>query len=346
MRKAFAAIAVATLAVLAAPGAQAARSAPAKIDFNSRASVMEWIDTYRAKPDPARVPAAVRALSQAGALRDPESAGYFVGFVAGVLGAEPRRAEDLVRKMLPLPAADEWFVVRAIAYSGLPAWQSLLARVAEGVPARRAMVEQYLTGKLPTLDAIELDKSPTLLEKVRLQFGGKPRVPAISYGHNPELLDTLWGVYFATGDYRPIWRIIAMLPWSKDRDAVPRLTAGSAAKYTLASNAARYPDVLAMLKDMARYQPKEVAPVLADVIRLAEANDAAAIRKAQLAALEELKRKGPGHQRDMKLWGYVGQGVIAVGCIAAASVSLTVLGLPCVIGGAVSSAVINYMAAQ
>ena len=52
MRKAFAAIAVATLAVLAAPGAQAARSAPAKIDFNSRASVMEWIDTYRHETRP------------------------------------------------------------------------------------------------------------------------------------------------------------------------------------------------------------------------------------------------------------------------------------------------------
>jgi hypothetical protein len=153
-------------------------------------------------------------------------------------------------------------------------------------------------------------------------------------------------MYFATGAYRPIWRIITMLPWSQDRDSVPRLTAGSAAKYTLANNAARYPDILALLKDMARYQPEEVAPILADVICSAEANDAATIRKAQLSAIEEIKRKGPGAQRDMKLWGYVGQGVIAVGCIAAAAVSLTVLGIPCVVGGAVSSAAINYMAAQ
>ena len=68
----------------------------------------------------------------------------------------------------------------------------------------------------------------------------------------------------------------------------------------------------------------------------------AAPQEAQLAAIEELKRKGPGYQRDMKLWGYVGQGAIAVGCIAAATVSFTALGLPCVIGGAVSSAAINY----
>jgi hypothetical protein len=335
---------LALVAALVMPSPAAA--APSRVEFISRASVMEWIDTYRAKPDPARVPAAVRALSKAGALRDAEAAGYFVGFVAGVLGDNPKSAEHLVRKMLPLPAADQWFVVRAVAYSGLPTWQTLLARIADRLPARRAMIDQYLTGELPTLQNIELDKSPTFLETMRLQLGGKPEIPAVSFGHNPELLDTLWGVYFATGTYRPIWRILAMLPWSKDRDSIPNLTAGSAAKYTLANNAARYPDILAMLRDMARYQPEEIAPILADVIRAAEANDAGSIRKAQLAAIEEIKRKGPGHQRDMKLWGYVGQGVIAVGCIAAAAVSLTVLGIPCVVGGAVSSAAINYMAAQ
>jgi hypothetical protein len=74
--------------------------------------------------------------------------------------------------------------------------------------------------------------------------------------------------------------------------------------------------------------------------------EAQTIKKQQLAALDELKRKGPGYQRDMKLWGYLGQGAIAVGCIVAATVSLTALGLPCVIGGPVSSAAINYAAAQ
>ena len=337
---------VCSLTILVVLLAATAPAATAKIEFSSRGSVIEWIDTYRAKPDPARVPAAVRALSAANALREPEAAGYFVGFISGVLGANPSRAEALVRKMLPLPAADQWFVVRAIAYSGLPAWQSLLARVADELPARRAMIDQYLTGQLPTLNAIELDKNPTFLEKVRLHLGGKEKPPKIAYSHNPELLDTLWGVYFATGAYRPVWRVITLLPYSKERDSTERLAAGSAAKYTLANNAARYPDVLDLLKEMAPYQSEEIAPLLREVIRAAEANDTGAVRKAQLAAIEELKRKGPGYQRNMKLWGYVGQGVIAAGCIAAATVSLTSLGLPCVIGGAVSSAAINYWAAQ
>ena len=59
----------------------------------TRAAVIEWIDNYRNKPEPARVPDAVNALSQSGALREPETAGFYVGFVAGVLGANPKDAE-------------------------------------------------------------------------------------------------------------------------------------------------------------------------------------------------------------------------------------------------------------
>src|SRR5436190_11841450 len=171
MRHASVASGIAVLSTLLGP-ADAAPVASAR-DFVSRASVMEWIDNYRNMPEPSRVPEAVRALSEFGALREPETAGFYVGFVAGVLGANPKEAERLVGKMLPLPPADQWLVVRAIAYSGLPAWKSLLARTAAKVPARRGMVDAYLTGALPTLDAIELDKSPTFLEKMGEHLGVK-----------------------------------------------------------------------------------------------------------------------------------------------------------------------------
>ena len=57
-----------------------------------------------------------------------------------------------------------------------------------------------------------------------------------------------------------------MLAWSKERDNVERLTVGSMAKYTLANNAARDAALLAMLKRVSPQQPKEVAPVLKEVI--------------------------------------------------------------------------------
>lgn len=343
MRRASVALA---LMIAAALPARASVAASGKHAFITRGEVVEWIDHYRERPDPSRLPEAVKALSEAGAFREPEGAGYYVGFVAGVLGTNPSRAEQLIERMLPLPPSDQWLVVRAIAYSGLPAWKSLLAREAARLPARRVMIDAYLTGELPTIDAIELDKSPTFLEKVKMQFGVKPKVPPVSFGQNPELLDTLWGLYFATGHYHPIWRIITLLPWSKDRDSGERLAVGSSAKYTLANNAARYPDLMTLIKNMKGYQDQDTKPILAEVIHAAETLEMSSIRKAQLAAIEKMKTKGSGTQSDMKTWGLVGQGAIGVTCVVLATMSLSAAGLPCVIGGAATSAALNYWAAQ
>ena len=323
-----------------------AAAKPADAAFLSREAVVAWVDGYRQRPEPHRLPAAVKALSRAGALRDPESAGFHVGFVAAVLGANPAQADALVKKMLPLPDADQWLVVRAIAFSGLPVWQDLMRQTAPRLPARQAMIDRYLAGHLPTLDRIELDRSPTLFEKVQMQAGIKVKSPEVSFGKNPELLDTLGGQYFATGDYKPLYRILSRLPWSADRDSVERLTVGSMAKVTLANNATMYPDLLALIKSMAKYQPGDVAGPLAEVIQAAETAQAPRLKKEALAAIEELKRKGPGYKREMTMWGYVGQGAIAVGCIAAAVVSLTAAGIPCVVGGAVTSAALNYWTMQ
>ena len=54
----------------------------------------------------------------------------------------------------------------------------------------------------------------------------------------------LWGYYLATGSYAPIGRIIKLLPLANDNDNVDNLTTGSAAKFTLASNAVRDTELL------------------------------------------------------------------------------------------------------
>jgi hypothetical protein len=58
----------------------------------------------------------------------------------------------------------------------------------------------------------------------------------------------LWGFYLATGTYAPIGRIVKLLPLANDNDSVDNLTTGSAAKFTLASNAVRDLQLLSMLK--------------------------------------------------------------------------------------------------
>jgi hypothetical protein len=331
-----------TFAGFAVGGALAApASAPLRPgELATTEAVLRWINVYRSKRDLAHVPNAVRALSQLGGLRDPENSGVYVGFIAGIIGSNPGKADELIGKMFPLPPEDDWAIIRGIAYSGAAGWKDMLNRLAERLPARRPMIEKYVNGKLPTLGDLSFAGGPTTMDKFKNFFSKPPEV--VKLDPSAEVLDTLWGYYFASGSYGPIDRILLMLPWSKERDDTERLTVGNMAKYTLASNAARDADLLATLKRVVDRQPANVKPILMEVIEAAETMEIAHIRKAALASIEELKRKGPGSKRDISTWGQIGQGAVALGCIAAAVTGQVEIGIPCVVGGALGSAALNY----
>ncbi len=301
---------LACVLALCGPAAAVPARAP---DLSTTDAVLRWINGYRTKPDIARVPVAVRTLSQLGALRDSETSAVYVGFVAGIIGSHPQKAGELIEKMLPIKAEDHWFIVRAVAYSGMPNWRDVLNRFASRMPTRQLMIEKYASGTEP----------------VRLEA-------------TSEVLDTLWGYYFATASYGPVERILLMLPWSKDRQDTDKLTVGSMAKFTLASNAAHDAALLAMLRREAPRQPTDVQPILKEVIESVDTMEIAHLRKAALAAIEDLKRKGPGSKRDLSTWGQVGQGALALGCVAAAATGQVEFGLPCVVGGALGSAALNF----
>ena len=341
---------IAALVIAPALAASAAAMPPPAVarpgEFMSVTDVQKFMYEYRQKPSLARVPAAVKALSRLGTLKDPEGSGIYLGFMAGVIGTNPRKAEDIINKTLPLTPQDQWVLVRAIAYSGHPEWKGLLQKFVDRMPARAVMAHEYLSGTQPSLDEMALEEpDKSFFQKVGGYFK-KPPPGKPTLDKNPELLDVLWGYYFATGSYKPILRIIAMLPWSKDRDSVEKLTLGSTAKYTLANYAAREPDLLDMLKRSADQQPKNIEPILREVIHAAETVNVAALHREQTAAVEKLKREGPASKKELSTWGQVGVGAIAVGCVAAAALGQVEIGIPCVIGGSVSSGALSLWERQ
>ena len=108
---------------------------------------------------------------------------------------------------------------------------------------------------------------------------------------------------------------------------------------------------MASAKEPAVQAAAEPAPAAPDVLTTLEAAaflrcsrqflEGARVRKEALAAIDELKTKGPGYRREVSLWGRVGEGALAIGCIAAAAAGQIEFGLPCVIGGATSSAALS-----
>ena len=338
-------LATALLAVVLSASATAA--APVRqLELAPKETILGWINQYRHNPEPDRVPLAVRGMSRLGLLTDTEGAGVYVGFLAGIIATNPHKADELIARMFPLSSEHQWAIVRAIAYSGRPDWRTILQRNAARMPMRRVMIEKFLSGKLPTLDQAPIEKDETWSEKMRGQFMlmkyfSKPKAEVV-LDLTPDLLDTLWGYFYATGDYRPLSRIVLMLRWTKERDLVEKLTLGSMAKYTLAINSARNADLLVKVKWAATQpQPDTIKPVLAEVIEAAETVETGKLRNEALAAIDELKRKGPGTKRDISLWGQVGEGALAIGCIAAAVAGQVEFGIPCVVGGVATSAALR-----
>ena len=335
----------AVLTVVVAMIAPAVAAPQLNAALNSTDAMLKWINNYRNKPEPEGLPVLVRGLSTMQAFKDTESSGAYIGFIAGVLGNDPDHAAELVARMLPIAPADHWVLVRAIAYSELPNWKEVLATFVDRMPARRAMIDKYLDGKLPTLEQIDYrPEKPGMFDRIKQAFKiGEEHKKEVAIEPSPELIDVLWGYYLATGSYKPIGRIIKLLPLANDKDNVDNLTTGSAAKFTLASNAVRDLNLLAMLKWSAKKQPPEVAAVLNDVIETAETVDTSRMRKESVAAIEELKQKGPNSKRELSGWGTVGQGALSMGCVVAAATGQIELGIPCVLGGAAYSAGLQYM---
>jgi hypothetical protein len=81
-----------------------------------------------------------------------------------------------------------------------------MLKFAERMPARKALIDRFVYGKMPTLQQLELDSGPAPL-------------------------DMLWGIYFATGSYEPS-RCAWCRSWPGPRivNNVERLTIGSMTK--------------------------------------------------------------------------------------------------------------------
>ncbi len=312
------------LLLACAPAAIAAptnKPSQKKVEFASSEHILRWINNYRLRPEPGKLPAAVKAMSDLGVFREMDTAGIYVGFMAGVLNANPKRAEELVSKMYPMPPEDQVAIVRAIAYSDLPDWKDLMLKFIERMPARKTLIDRFVFGKQPTLRQMELDAGTTPL-------------------------DTLWGFYFATGSTDPILRIISVLPWAKDQNNVERLTIGSMAKLSLATNASRDKELLDTLKSSMNQDSKDTRVVLQEVIDAAETFEFARVRKDAMAAIDQLKMKGPASARNTQWWGTAGQTVLALGCVVASAMGQVQIGIPCVVGGALSGAALKWMAPQ
>lgn len=319
----FMSLVCALLAAMALPATAVSKSkAKAKVNaptpFTKSEELLEWMNGYRLKPEPKRLPEAVKAMIKSSVTKDMDQAGVYIGFTAGVLGSNPDDAEKMIAAMFPMSPQDQVLLIKAIAYSGLPDWKGMMIKFVERMPARKVLIDRFLFANKPTLEDLPFEDSSSAI-------------------------DINWGYYFATGAEAPVRRIVSVLAWSMNRDDAEKLTIGAMAKWTLAQNASRDMDLLAMLKGIASEDKVEARGPLHEVIEAAETLELSRIRKQAMGSIEELRAKGPESVRNYNWWGQAGQTVLALGCVAASALGQVEFGIPCVVGGAVSTAALKYL---
>ena len=303
--------------------------------FSTPDSLLEWVYNYRTHKAPSRVPAAVRSMRELGLFRDDEKAAFCTGFIAGVLGDNPKDGSRLVAKMLPMPDKDQAVLIRAIAYSGRPDWHDLLTKYKDRMPLRGPLIHSYLSGQAKPLMQTELDQTTVIY--------------------------TLWGYYVATGQYQPVVRIMQALRWSKNKNdggfsvkkifsgwkndpsAVDKISTGATAKWTLASYAERNRDLLSLYRAEYERQPPEIANPLRDVIVAAEAFESEKVRKDQFGAIEDAQKLQATNEAGMSKAATAGSIAIATGCVAASALGQFYIAVPCVIGGALYTGAMKLM---
>jgi hypothetical protein len=304
--------------------------------FSTPERLVEWVYNYSKKPTPWRVPAAVRAMRELGLFTDEEKGAFCTGFIAGVLGSNPKDGPGLIAKMLPMPDKDQAVLIRAIAFSGRPDWRDLLIKYKARMPLREPLIDSYLSGKAKPLMEVELSEGPTVVY-------------------------TLWGYYVATGQYEPVTRIMQALRWSKNKNdgnfsikkifsgwrndpsAVDKIATGATAKWTLASYAERNRDLLNLYRAEYERQPKEISRPLRDVIMSAEVFESEKIRKDQFGAIEDAQKMKATNEAGMSKAATAGSIAIATGCVAASALGQIYIAVPCVIGGALYTGAIKLM---
>lgn len=305
-----------------------ARTVPVKraerdqVSFEKAEEVLAFISSYREEKSQRHVPEMVHAMSNLGMLREPEECGIYTGFLAGVIADSGDGAEKLIATMFPMPPPDQVILIKAIAYSGRADWRDLLMRFVERMPARKVLIERFLYRDGPQLESLMTEQDGAFA------------------------VDVNWGLYFATGRTEPAQRIVSVLAWTTDRNSVEKLTIGSMAKWTLATNATRDKDLRDIMKAEMNTQPMAVRKPLAEVIEAAETFEVKRIKNDAMKAIEELKQRGPQSSRDTVWWGQAGQTALALGCVAASVMGQVEFGIPCVVGGALSSAALKYLVPQ
>lgn len=220
----------------------------AHAEFKSPEQVSKWMTHYYEHPVPGEVFPALKYMSDTNMLAHKKSHAPTFGFLSGIFNSNPKKSKELLNELKTLKKFPTEVLIQGIWFANLP------------------------DSKKTTLAILE--KHPDLKPKFNYMYKENPVfVEDISFEKAPWVVDALWGDFMATGNEKPVSRIISALKWSDEKhddNDIDKLVIGVAAKWSLVSYAINHKKVLEICKSELKKQPESVKLKLKEVIDLAE----------------------------------------------------------------------------
>lgn len=191
-------------------------SAPAAI--NSQADVVQWMTYYYLHPQPDLLVPALQYADSTGLIEKGQAP--LTAFVSRVFAQNPDRIKDWANDLKGLSNRS-----KPMLWSAL--WWSTT------IPGKEALdsLMTTLTEKQKTEVISQMAHPAEPIEQMEIK--------------SPEVLDELWGAFSATGDVKYVNRLMTVLPWAQNANGdLNRMMIGSAARWSLTSNAQQHPLVL------------------------------------------------------------------------------------------------------
>jgi hypothetical protein len=218
----------AAVADVQTPRAAVNTAAPAAI--NSTEDVVQWMTYYYLHPQPDLLVPALQYADANGLIEKGQAP--LTAFVSRVFAQNPARIAGWTKELESLSPQGKPLLWSALWWSNTVEGKQSLEELMKTLTEKQAgEVLQQMAHPATPIEQLEVK--------------------------TPEVLDELWGAYSATGDEKYVNRLISVLPWQYDHSAdYMRMTIGSAARWSLTSNAQQHPAVLKICLKARDAQPQ------------------------------------------------------------------------------------------
>lgn len=208
------------------------------VALRAEVSAQAWLESYYLNPQPAELPRAVQNLGREGYFDRAENTAVAIGFLGTVFAQHPARVEGWLQQLAELPARHQRLLAAALWQAGHPLASDLLRKHSQTSPVR-SDVE-----KLASMPSQRIADTPV---------------------RSPSSMRLQWGAFLASGDERHIVGIL-------DAFGLNEPALNSAARMSLAQNAAAHPRVMEICRAQLERQPEEIRSELRAALNQAAAH--------------------------------------------------------------------------